>query len=102
MFLVGGLGSNIYLAKYLDSNLTPFIDVKQPADGDLFNIKFANWSASLLLCVEQCSINWGWTLSKSVSSVDITASRVLRSSFRGSMKNHGNMRATTVLFTVVE
>ena len=33
MFLVGGLGSNDYLGKYLQSKAGAFVDVKQPEAG---------------------------------------------------------------------
>lgn len=37
IFLVGGLGSNLYLAKYLKENLQPLIDVKQPETGSVIS-----------------------------------------------------------------
>jgi len=58
LFLVGGLGSNRYLKKFLDKKLGSRIDVKQPTGGYQILKGNAYESDTLQLCAALCFTKW--------------------------------------------
>jgi hypothetical protein len=73
IFLVGGLGSNLYLGKFLQGRVGQMVDVKQPEAG---YVHFPLWRQSLTLEYRYSAIVKGAVLYK--LGLDFVKERVLR------------------------